>query len=332
MTTYCILNPNLNNEKELDIYLRLSHCGINIMMDNSNIYKDPNIIILLKGEIYNIHMLCSQMNISLETKPECLIMHLYKKYGIDYILQVLDGVFSFILFDYYFENEISKIYVVSDICGIIPLYSFINNKTIYFTETKTMSDKYKESEKYIENKILPGCYSLYELGNKVSAEWKMSKIVNKPYFLIPNSIVNTDLVDDISKISNDLRNCIKKIVLKIANLSQENVDIIVEQLFSQIYYEEDTKYDVMVFDEISKKQILFSPKHFFIFENENNNLFEHDIIVRNKLYSTDFEMMSYSHENADVSVQCCKKYPFFDKSFIMLYFSIPLHIRYDLPI
>jgi hypothetical protein len=311
MTTYCILNPDLNNKIEEEIYLGLSNCGINIMMDNSNIYKDPNIIILLKGQIYNIHMLCSQMNISLETKPECVIIHLYKKYGINYMLQVLDGVFSFILFDYYFENEISKIYIVSDICGIIPLYSFIDNKTIYFTEKKIMS----------ENKILPGCYSLYELSNTVSAEWKISNIVNKPYFLLPNTInsinINYDF-EDYEIISNKLWKCLKHIVLKIIDVYHQNiVNDIVDELFSCMEIENDKQNDIIISNETSQKQIIFSSKHFLIFnKNDGQNVFENDIMMRNKIYSSVFELD--------------KKYPFFDKSFIMLYFSIPLSIRYHL--
>ena len=316
MTTYCILNPNPNNKIEDEIYVGLSNCGINIMMDNSNIYKDPNIIILLKGEIYNIHILCSQMNISLETKPECVIIHLYKKYGIDYMLQVLDGVFSFILFDYYFENEISKIYIVRDICGIIPLYSFIDNNTIYFTGKKIIS----------ENKILPSCYSLYELSNTVSAEWKISNIVNKPYFLLPNSIVNTDF-EDISMSTNNLTRCIKKIVLKTINIQESYADIITEQLLSHLEMnsikkqndndDDDDDDDIIVFDEISKKHIHFSPKHFFILNKDKAeySIFEYDIMIREKIYSSEFKSE--------------KKYPFFDKSFIMLYFSIPLCFRYD---
>jgi hypothetical protein len=313
MTTYCILNPDLNNKIEEEIYLGLSNCGINIMMDNSNIYKDPNIIILLKGEIYNIHMLCSQMNISLETKPECVIIHLYKKYGIDYTMQLLDGVFSFILFDYYFENEISKIYIVSDICGIIPLYSFIDNKTIYFTEKKIMS----------ENKILPGCYSLYELSNTVSAQWNVTNIVNKPYFLLPNTInsinVNYDF-EDYEIISNKLWKCLKQIVLKIIDVYHQNQDIvndIVDELFSCMGIEDDKHNEIVISNERLQKQIIFSSKHFLIFnKNDTQNVFENDIMMRNKIYSTVFELD--------------KKYPFFDKSFIMLYFSIPLSIRYHL--
>lgn len=316
MTTYCILNPKIERE---NICAALSPCGINIMMDNSIIYKDPNIIILLKGQIYNVKILCQELCISLETKPECVIIHLYKKYGIDYTLQVLDGVFSFILFDYYFENDVFKIYVVSDICGIIPLYSHIDEKTIVFTEHKIIS------EKHIENKLYPGCYSLYELGNKVSAEWNVSNIVNKPYFLLPNSI-NKDY-EDYEIISNKLWKCLKQIVLKTIHAYHQNQDIvffsdedvvngIVDNLYSSMDIEDDKQNEFFISNEKLQKEIIFSSKNFLIFyENDRKNVFENDIMTRKKIYSTVFELD--------------KKYPFFDKSFIMLYFSIPLSIRYQ---
>ena len=319
MTTYCILNPNVNNEKELDIYLRLSYCGINIMMNNLNIYKDPNIIILLKGEIYNINLLCSLMNIHLETKPEYVIIEIYKKYGIDYMLQVLDGVFSFILFDFYFENDISKIYVVTDICGIIPIYSSVDKKTIVFAPYQLDNETSK--------RLSPGCYSLYELGDKVSAEWNISNIVNKPYFSLPNSIVNTDF-EDYEIILNKLWKCLKDIVLKTMHVYDEDfVNSIVDELYSYMNVE-DERTDIIFFNEKTQKQIIFSSKHFLMFNKFHNvtinnitidimnNIFENDIIIRKKIYSTVFELD--------------KKYPFFDKSFIMLYFSIPLSIRDDI--
>lgn len=319
MTTYCILNPFLNNKNDNE-YVGLTYCGINIMMDNSTIYKDPNIILLLKGEIYNIHVLCSLMNIHLETKPEYVIIEIYKKYGIDYMLQVLDGVFSFILFDFYFENDISKIYVVTDICGIIPIYLSVDKKTIVFgpyprdNETTT--------------RLSPGCYSSYELGDEVSAEWKISNIVNKPYFSLPNSIVNADF-EDYEITSNKLWKCLKEIVLKTTHVYNEDfVNDIADELYSYMNVEDDKQSDILIFNEKTQKQIIFSSKHFLMFNKIHNvtidnitidmmnNIFENDIMIRKKIYSAVFE--------SD------KKYPFFDKSFIMLYFSIPLSIRDDI--
>ena len=127
MTTYCVLNST--SEKDINIS-ELSLCGINIMMNKSIISEYPDIAIFLLGKIYNIEIWISNLQLPSDTTSEDVIIHLYKTYGIDYTLNVLDGVFSFILFDYYYENIISNIYIVKDPFGIVPFYCFTNNKTI----------------------------------------------------------------------------------------------------------------------------------------------------------------------------------------------------------
>ncbi len=97
MSTYCVLNPG----SEKDTTDELSQCGIKIMMNKSTISTYSDIVIFLKGEIYNLQTWISNLQLPLETTAEDVIIHLYKKYGIEYTLQVIDGVFSFILFDYY---------------------------------------------------------------------------------------------------------------------------------------------------------------------------------------------------------------------------------------
>lgn len=305
MTTYCVLNPQSNNTKE-PIFDELIQCGIKIMMNESIMIKHPNVTILLKGELYNHNILCSSLEIDINSTSDIVIVHLYKKYGIEYTLQVLDGVFSFILFDYDYKNDISKIYIVKDIFGTIPLYCFEYENSVIFTENNILSLK------YLELPISPGCYTVYELGYKVSAEWKISSIINDPYFLVPGSIINSSNHYSISLY--DLQKCMKKIILKILNTSEQNANIIVEQLFSQIEYDDHITYIIDSYDEQSGTNVHFSPEHFFVFP-DNCNMFEYDILMRNKLYSTIFEPD--------------KKYPFFDKSFVSFYFSIPLQIRYE---
>jgi asparagine synthase (glutamine-hydrolysing) len=71
------------------------------------------------------------MNVIPETDSDCeVIAHLYLKYGIQQTLTMLDGVFSFILFDSRLtaNNEIGKIYVARDPYGVRPLYQ-LKNKT-----------------------------------------------------------------------------------------------------------------------------------------------------------------------------------------------------------
>jgi hypothetical protein len=298
MTTYCILNPN-NTDSIDNKFDQLSPCGIKILMNKDTLVQNPDVIIFLKGTIYNLDILRADLKIKSDTTPEKVIIHLYKKYGIEYTLQVLDGIFTFILFDYYYEKAISNVYIVKDLFGIIPLYCFTNNKTVIFTEERIVKNNYIEC--LLEN----GSYILYELGYKVSAEWKLSDMKYRHYFLLPLSVINSK-EDPISlyELSVNIKTCLKSAVFKMASITSNDADIIVEKLLSQIEYKDN---DNLPFQ--------FSPENFLIDPSSIENMFEYDYITRNRLYSTIFEKD--------------KIYPFYDRSFIQLYFSIPLHLRYN---
>ena len=78
-----------------------------------------NITLICNGEIYNYKELYTFMDIIPSTNSDCeIIIHLYKKYGIDYLLQLLDGVFAFIIYD----SDLQKIFVARDPYGVRPLY------------------------------------------------------------------------------------------------------------------------------------------------------------------------------------------------------------------
>jgi hypothetical protein len=307
MSTYCVLNPglekdNMNND--------LSLCGIKIIMNKSLISIYPDTIIFLIGEIYNIDIWRSNLHLPSDTIAEDVILHLYKTYGIDYTLNVLDGVFSLILFDFCYENMISNIYIVKDAFGITPFYCFTNNKTILFTSSKVMPDTYREHVLY------PGSYTIYELGYKVNAEWKVSSIENKYYFVLPNTVIISP-VDCYSVSLYHLSKCMKKTILKMCSntITDKDANDIVKKLFLQIDCSLDEQHDIDIYDNVNKKVIQFSPLHFFVDPTTCESMFDYDCTIRNKLQSTPFE--------SD------KKYPFYDKAFVQLYFSIPLHTRYS---
>ena len=305
MNTYCVLNPI----SEKDTMIELSPCGINIMMNKSNSSAYADIVIFFIGELYNLSTWITQLQLPLESRAEDVIIHLYKKYGIEYTLQSIDGVFSFILFDYYYENIISNIYIVKDPFGIVPFYCFTNNKTILFTDSKVMPDMYKERVLY------PGSYTIYDLGYKVNAEWVVSSIKNRSYFVVPNSVI-TSPVDNYSVSLYELFKCMKKTILKMNScISDRIADFVVEKLFSQIDYQKDNQYDVEIFDNIKNKMITFSPMNFFVDHDSFESMFDYDYRMRKKLQLSIFELD--------------KIYPFYDKSFVQVYFSIPLQIRYN---
>ena len=99
-----------------------------------------NCILICNGEIYNWKKLSKQMDIKCSTGSDCeIIIHLYKKYGIDHTLQMLDGVFAFVLWD----RSTNYIYVARDTFGVRPLfiwtYTNFYQKQIYlFTSEMKM--------------------------------------------------------------------------------------------------------------------------------------------------------------------------------------------------
>ena len=148
-----------------------------------------NITIVCNGEIYNYKNMFEILKVTPSTSSDCeVIIHLYKKFGIEYTLQLLDGVFAFILFDNRYTEK--KLYVARDPYGVRPLY-MINyendNKVAFASEMKVLHelDNYinlkcscKEcSSKWciLDNKIehiTPGSYLGYSTLDE--NEWKLS--------------------------------------------------------------------------------------------------------------------------------------------------------------
>ena len=60
-----------------------------------------NCSLICNGEIYNYKKLYEIMNIEPATQSDCeVIIYLYRKYGIEHAIKMLDGVFAFVLYDY----------------------------------------------------------------------------------------------------------------------------------------------------------------------------------------------------------------------------------------
>src|SRR5210317_2232995 len=87
--------------------------------DSTQPIKLNNIILVCNGEIYNYKDLFSQINKIPKTNSDCeIIIHLYELYGIEYTLNLLDGVFALVLYD--INNQ--RLFVARDPYGVRPLY------------------------------------------------------------------------------------------------------------------------------------------------------------------------------------------------------------------
>lgn len=135
---------------------RLSINGLNKGANQPLCNED--IMLICNGEIYNYKELYKEHENDFinSTDSDCeIIIHLYKKYGIEKTLNMIDGVYAFILYDK------SKIYVARDIFGVRPLFRSKNNEILEFA-----SDVKQMMLSDIEQ-FPPGYYESYEIDNDI---------------------------------------------------------------------------------------------------------------------------------------------------------------------
>ena len=111
---------------ENNVVFGFHRLAINGLNEQSNQpLKIDNINLICNGEIYNYKELFQKINIEPTTSSDCeIIIHLYKRYGIEYTLQLLDGVFAFVLYD---DNTI---YIARDPYGVRPLYTMMMDSSL----------------------------------------------------------------------------------------------------------------------------------------------------------------------------------------------------------
>jgi asparagine synthase (glutamine-hydrolysing) len=163
---------------------RLAINGLN-EASNQPLVHD-GITLICNGEIYNYNELYSLMDVTPNTGSDCeVIIHLYKKYGIEQTLIMLDGVFAFVLYD----SNINKVFVARDPFGVRPLYKLHINITVdnqiacvegFASELKMIESFYNIDPTHSCTKQFePGTYSVF---NYASSKW-VSNIINKTYFI-----------------------------------------------------------------------------------------------------------------------------------------------------
>ena len=117
-----------------------------------------NISLICNGEIYNYKELAIEYEIELLTGSDCeIIIHLYYKIGIQCI-KLLDGVFSFVLFD----NTNGLIYVGHDPIGIRSLYMIYDKDDLIVASEMKSLVYFQKEIKMVE----PGVYYELNLNNE----------------------------------------------------------------------------------------------------------------------------------------------------------------------
>jgi asparagine synthase (glutamine-hydrolysing) len=171
---------------------RLAINGLNEESNQPLVIND--VVLICNGEIYNYKDLYKYMDVEPTTGSDCeVIIHLYLKYGIEQTLTMLDGVYAFVLYDNRLTEDLhNKMYIARDPLGVRPLY-YLKNKSNedrlfnlygFASELKCLEGFFNENTKhYSIEQFAPGSYSIFNLSNKVSSNWKPVK-ENIPHFIL----------------------------------------------------------------------------------------------------------------------------------------------------
>ena len=134
------------SNKELFMgHRRLSIIDLSEKAKQPMINKDENIIISVNGEIYNYLSIRKRLIDKYQFKSNSdseVILHGYNEWGIDKLLNEIDGMFAIVIYD--LKNK--KLYLARDRVGIKPLYySFINSQIVWGSELKAIVSHYNKS-------------------------------------------------------------------------------------------------------------------------------------------------------------------------------------------
>jgi hypothetical protein len=348
-TTYCILN--IDNNTESDVikhhmpFLRdssVKNCGIKIKLHRDYV-REPDVIVYFQGELYNTSSILRILDMSEETPVENMIIQLYKKYGMQYTLQILDGSFMMILFDYYYLNDVSKIYVVRDIFGRFPIYLHRLNHWIMLDDSsKTRFNDTQPAANSVEKKspglcgflknykivaenvnhpleLLPSHYYVFELSSKISTKWKQTE--NICYYMLPITVfLFQNDTANIVMYKCLLMRCLETILQKY--YPDGNSAVISKKLLGKFWEKSESEQNILL-----ENQMVFSAKNTLAkFQVDiPTSMFLFDSAVRKSFFEWGVGGLG---DNGRVTFEKGVKYVFFDKEFISFYFSVPLEIRY----
>jgi len=319
---YCILNPpdiievdhiNATTNKLTKKY------GKNIQMKESAVEDYSGVVVSFQGYIYNYNELLNLLNFDKSSiSIHKIIIYLYKTYGIEYTIQLLDGVFSFILYDYDCLKEVSNVYVVRDAFGLIPLYEKRTNNTIEFSSRRGKGI----------HEIKNGTYSVYQQTSKVLAEWELYSC-NQIYYTLPPSTITgfMDIYYWRMNLNDAMYETMEKILLSQLDESSSivvlngssHLNIFVENVIRKY------KLHNIIFHEIDKHIL----NQVIIHSGGFDELFGVGIDIRN---IDVFLYDQYIRQNVQSFYQSIPSntlyhYPYLNKKFINMFLTIPLQLR-----
>ncbi len=189
--------------------------------------NDGSVVIVFNGEIYNFSELRSELvalNQKFRTQSDTeVILNGYQQYGIDGLLNRLEGMFVFVLY-----NKVTRDLVIArDKFGEKPLYYIDNGDSLYIaSELKALELKF--DKKIIDKKglnfflslsYIPAPHTIYNQVKKLSqAHYILVEKGGTPqikkYYDLRERIAVSKYQGNFKKSCNDIRNLLKESVKK----------------------------------------------------------------------------------------------------------------------
>jgi hypothetical protein len=135
--------------------------NISLNTDSPTFDVHADIAVFFTGEIYRLGHIHNDLGLSVDLTVEQTIVELYKRYGFEYTLSLLDGEFAIILIDHNIYGLSTRLFISRDAMGIYPLMK----SGMQFTNTENCVKS--------AHKVKPGVYYEYEKSAKVSSAWKL---------------------------------------------------------------------------------------------------------------------------------------------------------------
>ena len=292
----------IKNEVQF-VFHRLSINGLN--NESMQPIELLDCVLICNGEIYNYHELYSLLDITPNTKSDCeIIIHLYRKFGIEKTLKMIDGEFAFILFDQsvkFCENE-DKIFFARDLFGTRPLFIAedpVSKLILFASEIKAINEFNLSA-----SQIKPGTYGYLNKSLKVLSQWKFS-FKQQNYFNIPyynssfNNINNSTINTYCNDIYNNLYNAIYNRVIGTSDrpigclLSGGLDSSLVAALTSQIYKQPLHTFSIGMAGSLDLKNAQIVAKHI--------NSIHHEIILTPDEFFNAIDEVIYNIESYDTT-------------------------------
>jgi len=209
----------INLVEQLNLHIGFHRLSINGIDKGSDqpLFINNNILIC-NGEIYNYKQLIEKYDIKTKTNSDCeIIIHMYEKFGFEKMIQIIDGVFAFILIDCSICEE-PKLFVSRDSYGVRPLYIAHRESTNSTIFSSTLS---QVSPHFTVKQFTPGTWSQYSL-NKVWSHVSSNTFFN--VYSIQSSNNNYDFIKNNASITAMTTMYKDIIYYNLSNAVQKRVD------------------------------------------------------------------------------------------------------------